>query len=275
MRMRDLARGLGRTSGPGVSESDIADLASVEGANFTGAAPVPVDGVTAVVLVTLPNTVSNGFVVKVAGDTAQYGEGQAFMVLEEGEDRDATDPSAAGSALFRIDSVGGWGGGAGHMTPGLRKPSGGNQALWIDPSENIVGLVIHNPSVAESATWNKDYVAVVDTRNANDKVFSISSTGNTLSTKEIVARNGVASRTQIGDFFGFPGIAFGAAADTYLARTNAGIVQVGNLLEFTEIADPAAQTNMARLYAKDNGAGKTQLCVRFATGAIQVLATQP
>ena len=46
--------------------------------------------------------------------------------------------------------------------------------------------------------------------------------------------------------------------------------------EFGEIADPAAPAaNSARLYAKDNGSGKTQLVVRFPTGAVQVLATEP
>lgn len=47
-------------------------------------------------------------------------------------------------------------------------------------------------------------------------------------------------------------------------------------MEFDEITDPAAPAaNKARLYAKDNGAGKTQLVVRFPTGAVQVLATEP
>jgi hypothetical protein len=36
---------------------------------------------------------------------------------------------------------------------------------------------------------------------------------------------------------------------------------------------PAA--NGARLYLKDNGSGKTQLCARFNSGAVQVLATEP
>jgi hypothetical protein len=41
-------------------------------------------------------------------------------------------------------------------------------------------------------------------------------------------------------------------------------------------ADPAAPAaDKARLFVRDNGAGKTQLCVRFATGAVVVLATQP
>jgi hypothetical protein len=33
--------------------------------------------------------------------------------------------------------------------------------------------------------------------------------------------------------------------------------------------------NEARLFARDNGTGKTQLCVRFPTGVVQVIATEP
>jgi hypothetical protein len=41
-------------------------------------------------------------------------------------------------------------------------------------------------------------------------------------------------------------------------------------------ADPAAPgANAGRLYFRDNGSGKTQLCVRFNTGAVQVIATEP
>lgn len=41
-------------------------------------------------------------------------------------------------------------------------------------------------------------------------------------------------------------------------------------------SDPAAPAaNGARLFAKDNGSGKTQLCVRFNSGAVQVIATEP
>lgn len=48
-------------------------------------------------------------------------------------------------------------------------------------------------------------------------------------------------------------------------------------LTFVEFAadPPAPAVNQAVLFAKDNGAGKTQLCVRFNTGATQVIATQP
>jgi hypothetical protein len=47
------------------------------------------------------------------------------------------------------------------------------------------------------------------------------------------------------------------------------------LLTF-ERGEPAAPApNGAYVYARDNGSGKTQLCVRFPTGAVQVLATEP
>lgn len=57
------------------------------------------------------------------------------------------------------------------------------------------------------------------------------------------------------------------------AATDAG----GNYVQFFEqTADPAAgATNTARLFAKDNGSGKTQLVVRFPSGVVQVIATEP
>ena len=56
----------------------------------------------------------------------------------------------------------------------------------------------------------------------------------------------------------------------------AGKVYTTKFHEMTEITAPAAPgANKARLFLKDSGSGKTQLCVRFNTGAVQVLATQP
>jgi len=47
-------------------------------------------------------------------------------------------------------------------------------------------------------------------------------------------------------------------------------------IEGTEQSDPSAPTsNKFRIYGRDNGAGKTQVVVRFNTGAIQVISTQP
>ena len=46
-------------------------------------------------------------------------------------------------------------------------------------------------------------------------------------------------------------------------------------LEMEERTAPSGLSNHIRLYAKDNGAGKTQLVVIFGSGAEQVIATQP
>jgi hypothetical protein len=48
-------------------------------------------------------------------------------------------------------------------------------------------------------------------------------------------------------------------------------------IEMSELsADPSAPSaNGGRFYLRDNGAGKTQMCVIFATGAVQVIATEP
>lgn len=46
--------------------------------------------------------------------------------------------------------------------------------------------------------------------------------------------------------------------------------------QLSEITTPAAgPVDTARLFAVDNGAGKTSLRVQFPTGAVQTLATEP
>jgi hypothetical protein len=48
-------------------------------------------------------------------------------------------------------------------------------------------------------------------------------------------------------------------------------------VEFIEIDDPAApaSNNRGLFFFRDDGAGKTQFCVRFPTGVIQILSTEP
>jgi hypothetical protein len=58
-----------------------------------------------------------------------------------------------------------------------------------------------------------------------------------------------------------------------LDGVNARMTQYYDLNEWATPVAPAA--DRARIYAKDNGAGKTQLIARFPTGAEQVLATEP
>lgn len=62
----------------------------------------------------------------------------------------------------------------------------------------------------------------------------------------------------------------------YAIHTSTGPVRLGDYIEMPEIGDPAApSTNTGRLYVRDNGAGKSQLVIRFPAGAIQVIATEP
>jgi hypothetical protein len=54
-----------------------------------------------------------------------------------------------------------------------------------------------------------------------------------------------------------------------------GRVYTNAWYELGEVANPASPlANRARLFVRDNGAGKTQLCVRFHTGGVQIIKTE-
>jgi len=58
-------------------------------------------------------------------------------------------------------------------------------------------------------------------------------------------------------------------------NTFTGTQRVQNYIDVDEMTAPAAPSaNVGRLFVRDNGAGKTQLCVRMNTGAIIVLGTE-
>lgn len=240
---------------------------------------VTVDNVPAVVLVDGQGQNTNGFVFKAnAQAETGYGQGQAFMVLEEGVGDATIQAGQTGSVMFRVDRHGSVGfTGTLHVATGLRHDEQHTHAAWIDPVDNLIGLIIDNPSAAESATWDQDFFVVRDVRtDPVTNLFRIRSTGDVESKMNLQAQFGKATQTYIGNTYGFAGIAMGTAADTLIYRADAGILGLGYILQFAERADPAAPgTNNARLYARDNGAGKTQLCVRFPTGAVQVIATEP
>ena len=65
-------------------------------------------------------------------------------------------------------------------------------------------------------------------------------------------------------------------ADTALLKLVNAPASEGAGIEFKEMTAPSAGgSNTARLFCRDNGSGKSQLCVIFATGAVQVIATEP
>ena len=58
--------------------------------------------------------------------------------------------------------------------------------------------------------------------------------------------------------------------------TNDGLSMTGRFLQMTEQTAPAAPAaNNVRIYAEDDGAGKTRLMARFATGAAVQIAIEP
>lgn len=66
--------------------------------------------------------------------------------------------------------------------------------------------------------------------------------------------------------------------DSLVANTPLGIIHGDGFWEVPSerLTDPPApELNGARIFMRDSGSGKTQLCIRFATGAVQVLATEP
>lgn len=70
-------------------------------------------------------------------------------------------------------------------------------------------------------------------------------------------------------------IALGASNARWSALYVASMIALDGYQQYTEITDPGAgPANSARIYARDNGSGKTQLVVQFGTGTPIVLATE-
>lgn len=73
-----------------------------------------------------------------------------------------------------------------------------------------------------------------------------------------------------------------SAYDSGFMKAAAGIIgvrgsstSVGGSMEFLEQTAPSGATDVARIYAEDNGSGKTRLMVIFQTGAAQQVAIEP
>lgn len=64
-------------------------------------------------------------------------------------------------------------------------------------------------------------------------------------------------------------------SSTDMSLTGYSSLQVDSHVALAEVGDPSGTANKGKLYVKDNGAGKSQLCVIFGSGATQVIATEP
>lgn len=80
--------------------------------------------------------------------------------------------------------------------------------------------------------------------------------------------------TTFGSEVGFPsGLSVGGGNATLWSD---GSLHLNNWLRLVEIGlEPTSDEGQATFFARDNGSGKTQICVKFETGAVQVLATEP
>ena len=66
----------------------------------------------------------------------------------------------------------------------------------------------------------------------------------------------------------------GALASDFGSATDE-ITLTNGFIAMLKRTDPSAPTAGTRLYVRDNGSGKAQLCIRANTGAVGVLWTQP
>ena len=174
----------------------------------------------------------------------------------------------------------------------------GNQALYSTTGSSNVGIGSNALVLQTAATGN-----VAIGANAGDSVTDGSVNvfvGAATDLDSAAQRSGVtvvgASSTVDGDFstaLGYSAHALahgsvaigtdsgGAGASTLVPNeiklgTPNHTVHVPGALDLPERAAPVAPgANFGRIFCQDNGSGKSQLCVRFATGAIQVIATEP
>jgi hypothetical protein len=78
----------------------------------------------------------------------------------------------------------------------------------------------------------------------------------------------------LGDFSG--AVTLGSTLAITGATTLTGAVTTANFIAGVEMTAPAAPAaNGYRIYAEDNGAGKTRLMVLFASGVAQQIAIEP
>ena len=164
--------------------------------------------------------------------------------------------------------------------------SDNTEMVYIEPSDsNSWALKLYNPGSAHTASiraynynglWlgSSDNQVVIGDYNPSTQtaIFNTATSGSEPNLKilsQAVGKPGIAVK-----------LAGSPTADGIEVRNNSETVLWGvtatGATRFLEQSDPAAPaTNIALLYAKDNGSGKTQIVARFATGAVQVIATEP
>ncbi|MBY0320939.1 MAG: hypothetical protein K2X72_19610 [Reyranella sp.] len=135
------------------------------------------------------------------------------------------------------------------LAPSINQASGTYTILDINPTETSIGAGPH--------------YLVRGRIGAGGNVFSVDRTGIISTAAGFASGLRFAGSTQLLDI-----------GDGLLGISDSGLN--GAAIRLTERTDPSAPSgNNAYFYCRDDGGGKTQLVVRFPTGAIQVIATEP
>jgi hypothetical protein len=104
-------------------------------------------------------------------------------------------------------------------------------------------------------------------------LFDVSGTWNTTGTPTLLKANVTDTASNAASLL----LDLQVGGTSRVAVTKGGhIVQAGSYHEMAEMTAPAAPaTNGVRIYAEDNGSGKTRLMARFATGSAVQIAIEP
>jgi len=148
----------------------------------------------------------------------------------------------------------------------------------IDSDRNITNSASTMRAEVESGA-----IFIVNIANVDEYTFTASAFdvgGNIIS--EVALIQGLTTTNKIDDTTS--GWIYGAPTSHRFAIGGVNKFQIANgitshednFVDMQEQSDPLAPgANTGRRYMRDNGAGKTEYVVRFPTGAIQVIATQP
>jgi hypothetical protein len=146
---------------------------------------------------------------------------------------------------------------------GLNAPSGFSGKVFDVKNNNVTGFFVDSAG-AVIANQGLFYARV----NNGPDLANISTSNSAIC---------LASTWKIG----FAVSGYGMTPRTFLSENGASVMALsgasaGATFEMTEMTAPSAPAaNKARIYAEDNGSGKTRLMVLFPTGAAQQIAIEP
>lgn len=207
---------------------------------------------------TVPAGESGGFPITGPSVELDDPDGNPNMLVLENTD----DPANEG-VVIRLRAFGGVAGELdGALGGGFIGLNAGadHKAIWFRPNGNGVG---------------EDQVIVEGRNDRAELVFGAAQ--DTALWRQSADHLATPDRFQVGNDIE----ARGSVDGTLLFHADGGAGGTGEVytargVRILEGADPAAPAvNEGRLYLRDSGGGKTQLCVRFNTGAVQVIATEP